>query len=111
MTRCQIVLPARLASTRLPEKLLRQVGGKSILQHTYEAASRASAAEGIVIAVDDVKESIKKVTDAGGKMLGEPMKIPGVGQYVSFIDSEGNRVSMLQPVPRNWHDPKSVPKS
>lgn len=36
-------------------------------------------------------------------MLGEPMDIPGVGQYVSFTDTEGNRVSMLQPVPHNWH--------
>jgi predicted enzyme related to lactoylglutathione lyase len=60
----------------------------------------------VVIAVDDVKESIKKVIDAGGKVLGEPMEIPGVGQYVSFIDTEGNRVSMLQPIPHNWHVPK-----
>jgi predicted enzyme related to lactoylglutathione lyase len=54
----------------------------------------------VVIAVDDVKRSVKKVTDAGGKVLGEPWDIPGVGQYVSFVDSEGNRVSMLQPLPR-----------
>jgi hypothetical protein len=26
-------------------------------------------------------------------------RVPGVGQYVSFFDSEGNRVSMLQPAP------------
>ena len=51
----------------------------------------------VVIAVDDIKESSKEVTKAGGKVLGEPMEIPGVGQYVSFIDTEGNRVSLLQP--------------
>jgi predicted enzyme related to lactoylglutathione lyase len=62
----------------------------------------------VVIAVDDIKESVKKVIDAGGKVLGEPINIPGVGQYVSFIDTEGNRVSMLQPIPRNWHAPKPV---
>ena len=50
---CQIVIPARLASTRLPEKLLRRAGGKSILQHTYEAACRVRQAAGVVIAVDD----------------------------------------------------------
>jgi hypothetical protein len=61
----------------------------------------------VVIAVDNVKESIKRVIDAGGKVLGEPMEIPGVGHYVSFIDTEGNRLSMLQPIPRNWHAPKS----
>jgi len=28
------------------------------------------------------------------------MEIPGVGQYVSFVDTEGNRVSLLQPLAR-----------
>jgi uncharacterized protein len=51
----------------------------------------------IVIAVDDLKSSIKKVTEAGGKILDEPMEIPGIGQYVSFNDTEGNRVGLLQP--------------
>jgi uncharacterized protein len=60
----------------------------------------------IVIAVDDVKKTIAKIKKAGGTVLGEPMEIPGVGQYVSFIDPEGNRVSMLQPIPHNWHAPK-----
>jgi uncharacterized protein len=61
----------------------------------------------IVIAVEDIKDSVRRVTEAGGKVLGEPMEIPGVGQYVSFTDTEGNRVSMLQPIPRNWHAPQS----
>ena len=42
-----------------------------------------------------------KVAEAGGKVLGEPMQIPGVGQYVAFVDTEGNRVSMLQRLPRD----------
>jgi predicted enzyme related to lactoylglutathione lyase len=54
----------------------------------------------IVIAVDDIEAAMKKVADAGGKVLGQPMEIPGVGKYVSFFDTEGNRVSMLQPNPR-----------
>jgi hypothetical protein len=51
----------------------------------------------VVIAVEDIKERMKKVEKAGGKVLGEPWDIPGVGLYVAFIDTEGNRVSMLQP--------------
>lgn len=50
----------------------------------------------VVISVQDIKASMKKVADAGGRVLGEPMNIPGIGQYVSFFDSEGNRVSMMQ---------------
>ena len=51
----------------------------------------------VVIAVEDIKEHMKDVEEAGGKVLGEPTDIPGVGSYVAFIDTEGNRVSMLQP--------------
>jgi len=51
----------------------------------------------VVIAVEDIKKHMKKVEKVGGKVLGEPLDIPGVGLYVAFIDTEGNRVSMLQP--------------
>ena len=53
----------------------------------------------VVIAVDDIKAHMKKVKGAGGKILGEPWDITGVGLYVSFLDTEGNRVGMLQPKP------------
>jgi predicted enzyme related to lactoylglutathione lyase len=60
----------------------------------------------IVIAVKDIMKAIVKVVKAGGNVLGEPMEIPNVGSYVSFMDPEGNRVSVLQPIPVNWHAPK-----
>jgi len=53
----------------------------------------------VVIAVEDIVASMAKVAEAGGQVLGEPMAIPGIGQYVSFFDTEGNRCSMLQPLP------------
>jgi predicted enzyme related to lactoylglutathione lyase len=54
----------------------------------------------VVIAVDDIRGAMRKVKDAGGNVIGDPMEIPGVGQYVSFFDTEGNRASILQPLPR-----------
>jgi predicted enzyme related to lactoylglutathione lyase len=39
----------------------------------------------VVIQVDDIKEHIKEVEKAGGKVLGQPWDIPGVGLYVSFL--------------------------
>jgi uncharacterized protein len=51
----------------------------------------------VVIAVDDIKQAMKAVKDAGGTVLGEPVEIPGIGLYVSFTDTEGNRASVLQP--------------
>jgi predicted enzyme related to lactoylglutathione lyase len=53
----------------------------------------------VVIAVDDIKQAMQSVKKAGGSVLGEPVEIPGYGQYVSFFDTEGNRVSMMQPNP------------
>ena len=54
----------------------------------------------VVVAVQNIREAMARVTKAGGEVLGDPMEIPGVGQYVSFFDSERNRVSLLQPLPR-----------
>ncbi len=65
--------------------------------------SQESAPPHIVISVDNLEESIKKVEESGGKIIGGasgPGKIddiPGVGRYTSFEDTEGNRVGMLQP--------------
>jgi uncharacterized protein len=51
----------------------------------------------VVIGVPDLEQSMRAVRDAGGKVLGEPVDIPGIGRYVSFFDTENNRNSMLQP--------------
>jgi uncharacterized protein len=51
----------------------------------------------VVIAVEDIKEHMMKVKESAGKLFGEPMDIPGIGLYVSFFDTEGNRVGMIQP--------------
>ena len=51
----------------------------------------------VVISVENIKEHMKKVQAAGGRVLGEPWEIPNVGLYVSFLDTEGNRLSIIQP--------------
>ncbi len=51
----------------------------------------------VVIQVEDMDEAIKKVEEAGGKIEGETQDIPGVGKWTAFSDTEGNRVSMLEP--------------
>ena len=51
----------------------------------------------IVIAVDDINECLKSIVDKGGKVFGPPTPIPGIGIYATFVDTEGNMVSVLQP--------------
>ncbi|MGD9800763.1 MAG: 3-deoxy-manno-octulosonate cytidylyltransferase [Parvularculaceae bacterium] len=47
-----IIIPARLASTRLPRKLLLDLAGKPVLQRTYEQASKSRRAGRVIIAAD-----------------------------------------------------------
>lgn len=61
-----------------------------------KTASPDSQAPSVVISVDDIKQAMKDVVAAGGKLKGEPAEIPGIGMWVSIEDTEGNRVSMLQ---------------
>ena len=54
----------------------------------------------LTIAVDDIKESMKMVESAGGKIIGKIEDMKGIGMFVNIIDSEGNKMSMMQPAPR-----------
>jgi 3-deoxy-manno-octulosonate cytidylyltransferase (CMP-KDO synthetase) len=50
----KVIIPARYASTRLPGKVLLDIGGKSLLQHVYDSA-RQSAAASVIIATDSAE--------------------------------------------------------
>ncbi len=63
-----LVIPARLASTRLPRKLLLRETGKSLIQHTYEAALRARRPLGVCVATDH-EEIFREVQAFGGQAV------------------------------------------
>jgi 3-deoxy-manno-octulosonate cytidylyltransferase (CMP-KDO synthetase) len=63
-----IVIPARLASTRLPRKLLLDETGQPLLQHTWQAAQRATRPSGLVIAADH-EEIASAVHAFGGRVV------------------------------------------
>ncbi|MCS7467310.1 3-deoxy-manno-octulosonate cytidylyltransferase [Stieleria sp. ICT_E10.1] len=85
MPETQIVLPARLASTRLPEKLLQKVAGKSVLRHTYESACRAaSASAGVIVAVDD-RRIADEVESFGGRWIMTPTDCPSGTDRIALV--------------------------
>jgi predicted enzyme related to lactoylglutathione lyase len=56
----------------------------------------------ITIHVDDIHDAMKKVEAAGGKVIGGtkpgiPEDMPGLGLFIDVEDTEGNRVSLMQP--------------
>jgi uncharacterized protein len=90
-----------LATTAESDKTGRPTQPGAINGGFYELKpDRPAQHTSVVIAVGDIRQSMQRVSGAGGKVLGDPMEIPGIGHYVSFTDTEGNRVGMLQPLPR-----------
>ncbi len=66
--RAVIVIPARLASTRLPRKMLLAETGRPLIEHTYWAACRATATTEVVI-VTDSDEIAEAVKGFGGRAI------------------------------------------
>ncbi len=62
------VIPARLASTRLPRKMLREIGGELLISRVYRAVRAASrlddSIEDVIIATDS--DEIMEVCQANG---------------------------------------------
>lgn len=85
-----IVIPARLASTRLPGKPLADIGGKPMILHVLAAAERAHLAPVIVAAADQAIYDV--VSQAGGKaVLTDPLLPSGsdrVWQAVQQLDKD-----------------------
>src|SRR5258708_39918463 len=46
------IIPARLASTRLPRKMLREIAGKPLVGWVYEAVRSSSLLSDVIIATD-----------------------------------------------------------
>jgi 3-deoxy-manno-octulosonate cytidylyltransferase (CMP-KDO synthetase) len=59
-----IVIPARLNSTRLPFKVIADIGGKPMIWWVYQKAISVQNAQRVIIAVDD--EQVKKVCEDFG---------------------------------------------
>ena len=60
------VIPARLKSTRLARKMLRDLMGKTLIQRTYENARKAKSLADVFVACDD-DEIKQQIESFGGK--------------------------------------------
>lgn len=59
----------------------------------------------VIVSVGDINRAMEDIKKAGGQLIQDkPMEIPGIGLYVAFRDTEGNRVGVLQPNRREYRD-------
>jgi 3-deoxy-manno-octulosonate cytidylyltransferase (CMP-KDO synthetase) len=72
MSRTYVVIPARYASTRLPRKMLLRETGKTLLQHTYEAACAARRPDGVLVATDHAEIAAEVERFRGDFVLTSP---------------------------------------
>ena len=58
------IIPARLASTRLPRKVLREIAGQPMIARVYEAAKKSPLLRDVIIATDS--EEVLQLAQASG---------------------------------------------
>jgi len=97
-----IIIPARMASTRFPGKVLAAKTGKPLIQHVYEAAKQAACAGRVVIATDDARvagaakgfgaESVMTRADHpnGTSRLAEAAAKLGLGAGEVVVNAQGD---------------------
>ncbi len=100
------VIPARLHSQRLPQKMLRSIAGKPLLAWTYEAAKACPQLHEVVVAVDS-EPLAQLCTDQGWPFLMTSPSLPSgtdrlhaVSQHLSaslYVNIQGDE-PLVQPV-------------
>ncbi len=87
LERARIVIPARLASTRLAEKLLLRESGRTLLEHTYRSASQARVPEGITVAVDHPRLLEEVLRFGGDVQMTDPNAQSGTDRVAEIAAS------------------------
>lgn len=86
-----IIIPARLASTRLPNKPLANINGKPMIVHVMEQAQKANI--GPVIVASGDKEIADAIIQAGGRVIDTDPNLPSGSDrvYQAFLQIENHQ--------------------
>jgi 3-deoxy-manno-octulosonate cytidylyltransferase (CMP-KDO synthetase) len=80
------IIPARLASTRLPRKVLADICGKPLIQHVWERVKRAQCVDSVIV-VTDSTDVVHAVESWGGEALWtSPDYKSGTERIASVLD-------------------------
>ncbi len=78
------IIPARFASSRLLGKPLADIGGKPMLQHTYESVLKSKLINEVIIAVDDDKVA-QVAMNFGAKVIMTPKDIATGSDRIAYV--------------------------
>ncbi|MBS4034296.1 MAG: 3-deoxy-manno-octulosonate cytidylyltransferase [Ignavibacterium sp.] len=88
------VIPARFASTRLMGKPLADIGGKPMIQHTYESTLKSKLIQKVIIAVDDEKV-FQVVRDFGAEVMMTPKDIPTGSDRIALVAKKYDNAEII----------------
>ncbi len=100
------IIPARMASTRLPGKPLLAQTGKPLIQHVVENAQRAKSLSRIIVASDD-RVIIDMVRSFGGEAIltgPHPNGTSRIAEALRLIEADALNPQTLNPKPQTLHD-------
>jgi len=78
------IIPARFASSRLMGKPLAVIGGKPMIQHTYNSAKKSKLLDRLIIAVDDEKV-FQVVKGFGAEVIMTPKDCASGSDRIAFV--------------------------
>lgn len=81
------IIPARFASTRLMGKPLADIGGKPMIQHTWQSAKKSKLLDKVVIAVDDEK-LFKVAKDFGAEVYMTPQNVASGSDRIAIVTEQ-----------------------
>jgi 3-deoxy-manno-octulosonate cytidylyltransferase (CMP-KDO synthetase) len=85
------MIPARYSATRFPGKLMKDLGGKTVILRTYEAAIQTNLFEEVYVVTDSEIIS-KNISDAGGKVIISQKEhecgSDRIAEAVEFLDAD-----------------------
>lgn len=95
-----VAIPARYASTRFPGKPLAMLGGRSIINHVWQRASRAEGVDDVVVATDDERicDHVESFAEGGGVMMTSDQHHSGTdrcGEVLQRLERQGNDYDMV----------------
>ncbi len=81
-----IIIPARYASSRLPAKLLENINGKTLIEHTYSNAIKSNAHR-VIIATDDERISVIAKEFGAEVCITDPSHTSGTSRLSEVVSS------------------------